>query len=255
MDITICGAVPPYNPLLGGKLVAMLLCSPEIVEAYRKRYKNSASVIASSMAGRAVCRIPRLCLLGTTSLYGERLNQYHRIQIPAGIVRNAAAVRYEYLGESVGFGSSHFRRETVAELEVLLAQNAQGRRVNSIFGEGVSPRLRKLRDGLTLLGLKPEAILKHGNRRVVYGIALAENFRELLMGITDRPHYIIPQRNRTDATKAISQFWSERWLARRLANNPYLIDLIAANDIRVPASHAARVALPEVAADTMPLFA
>ena len=55
LDITICGAVPPYNHILGGKLVALLLCSPEVVRAYWKRYKDSASVIASSMpTGRSV---------------------------------------------------------------------------------------------------------------------------------------------------------------------------------------------------------
>src|SRR5205814_3625576 len=28
MDITVCGAVAPYNALLGGKLMCLLLCSP-----------------------------------------------------------------------------------------------------------------------------------------------------------------------------------------------------------------------------------
>ena len=34
-DISVCGAVPPYGPLIGGKLVAMLAASPEVVAAYR----------------------------------------------------------------------------------------------------------------------------------------------------------------------------------------------------------------------------
>lgn len=255
IDITICGAVPPYNPILGGKLVAMLLCSPEIVQGYWKRYKGIPSVIASSMAGKAVCRSPRLVLLGTTSLYGERLNQYHRVQIPAGTAHNRSAVRYEYLGESEGFGSSHLCRETVEELELLLAQNSQGRRVNSIFGEGVSPRLRKIREGLGRLGLPAEMILKHGNRRVVYGIPLADNFREVLSGMALRPRYIIPQKNLRTATRSISKFWSVRWLARRLASRPDVVESVASNDIRVPSTHAARVALPETPEEIMPLFA
>ena len=37
MDIAICGGVAPYNSLLGGKLIAMLLCSPEIVKEYEAR--------------------------------------------------------------------------------------------------------------------------------------------------------------------------------------------------------------------------
>ena len=34
-DITVCGAVQPYNAILGGKLVAMLATSPEVVVEYR----------------------------------------------------------------------------------------------------------------------------------------------------------------------------------------------------------------------------
>jgi len=30
-DLTICGAIPPYNEVLGGKLVAMLMMSPVVV--------------------------------------------------------------------------------------------------------------------------------------------------------------------------------------------------------------------------------
>ncbi|MDQ2947471.1 MAG: DUF4338 domain-containing protein, partial [Acidobacteriota bacterium] len=69
MDITVCGAVAPYNALLGGKLVALLMASPDVTNAYNARYARSASVIASSMAGRIVRRKPKLVLLGTTSLY------------------------------------------------------------------------------------------------------------------------------------------------------------------------------------------
>ena len=32
MDITVCGAVAPYNALLGGKLICMLLTSPEVTQ-------------------------------------------------------------------------------------------------------------------------------------------------------------------------------------------------------------------------------
>jgi hypothetical protein len=64
--------VPPYNELLGGKLVAMLMTSPEVVLEYRRRYGGIPSVIASSMAGRPVVRPADLVFLGTTSLYDQR---------------------------------------------------------------------------------------------------------------------------------------------------------------------------------------
>ena len=36
-DLTVCGAVPPYNELLGGKLVALLMAGPEMTAEYRRR--------------------------------------------------------------------------------------------------------------------------------------------------------------------------------------------------------------------------
>src|SRR3546814_19205675 len=37
-DVSICGAVHPYNEILGGKLVALLLASQEVRDAYARRY-------------------------------------------------------------------------------------------------------------------------------------------------------------------------------------------------------------------------
>ena len=69
-DVSICGAVHPYNQLLGGKLVALLLTSDEMRNAYLRRYGGQTSVIASQMAGRAVSKPADLRVLTTTSLYG-----------------------------------------------------------------------------------------------------------------------------------------------------------------------------------------
>jgi hypothetical protein len=37
MDITTCGALPPYSEVLGGKLVALLMCRPQVISDYRER--------------------------------------------------------------------------------------------------------------------------------------------------------------------------------------------------------------------------
>ena len=86
----VCGAVQPYNAILGGKLVAMLAASPEIVVEYRHRYSAAQSEIASSMAGRPIVRTPVLVLLGTTSLYGVGSSQYNRIEIPCDRIGGTA---------------------------------------------------------------------------------------------------------------------------------------------------------------------
>jgi hypothetical protein len=50
------------------------------------------------------------------------------------------------------------------------------KRVNSIFGEGANPLIRKIRDVLDLIGYNSEAILKHDNKRVVYGVCTGKKF-------------------------------------------------------------------------------
>ena len=253
-DIIVCGAVAPYNPLLGGKLVAMLLTSPEVIGAYARRYRNTPSVIASAMAGKAVCRKPRLVLLGTTSLYGAGSSQYNRITIPAKTVggTDGEAITYERLGRTIGYGSFHFSTSTLREMGILLARRAGGRRVNSIFGEGVNPRLRKIRDALQLVGFPCDTLLNHGNPRIVYGIALATNFRQVLLGKAKTAHYVFPTAHPENVTDRIVDYWMTRWLSKRIESDDVL-DSVAGNTLAYPIDHGARVQLPQIE-DEVALF-
>lgn len=250
MDISVCGAVPPYNAVLGGKLVASLMASPEVVEEYKRRYSGTPSLIASSMRGAAVVRPPRLVLLGTTSLYGTGSSQYNRIKIPGESVGSKAGegITYVPLGETLGFGSFHFSKDTLSLIESFVARSSQGRRVNSIFGEGVNPRLRKIRQGLDGIGL-PADILRHGSPRLVYMVPLAANFRDVLMGRTSRPRYILPTKDSDAGTEGLAEFWRTRWLSGRIEREG-ILESVAEHVLAYPVRHGARVALPngEVAA-------
>src|SRR5207253_1710086 len=120
--------------------ICLLLCSPEVSRHYGKRYGDQPSLIASSTRGKAVTRQPDLVFLGTTSLYGTGSSQYNRIKVNAAKFGGDAddVLEFRELGYSEGFGSFHFSRETVEVMDVLLARAHEGRRVNSIFGEGVN---------------------------------------------------------------------------------------------------------------------
>jgi len=245
MDITVCGALPPYTHLLGGKLVCTLLCSPEVRQFYAKRYRGQPSVIASSMKGKPVVRKPRLVLLCTTSLYSSGSSQYNRIKIPAEAIggKTGDLLQYENLGQSEGFGSFHFSRETVEAMSTLVGRTNGGRRVNSIFGEGVNPLLRKIRDALEFTGLPSDVLLRHGNRRIVYGVPLARNFREILLGISKTPRYTVPLAANQDATRLLAEYWLSRWLSKRVAL-PGVLEKVAEHTLVYPVQHGARVPLP-----------
>lgn len=252
-DISVCGAVQPYNALLGGKLTAMMAVSPEVVHQYRRRYAHAESEIASSMAGRPIVRASELVLLGTTSLYGVGSSQYNRIKIPAERLGGKAedVIRYEELGRSEAFGTSQYSDETVDAL-VDLVQQSDAQRVNSIFGEGVSPKLRKVRQALDLLNLPSDMLLRHHRNRVVYAVSLIKNLGDYLIGAAKRPEYVVPTNEGVAATAAIGAWWRERWLRNRITSDDVLDEVERHTSIR-PITHGARVPL-QCAAPEQPMY-
>jgi hypothetical protein len=244
MDITVCGALAPYNLLLGGKLVCLMLGSPEIVKYYAHRYEQRPSIIASSMKGSPVFRRHNLVLLCTTSLYGSGSSQYNRIKVPAENFGGTPGETFEYQkwGYSVGYGSFHFSQETTSWIKFLLGRQGN-RRVNSIFGEGVNPLLRKIREALDSVGFVSDELLCHGNERVVYGIPLATNYREVLLGLAMCPLYIVPQSEDLVRTAMISEFWRRRWLLSRI-QTAEILQRVSEHTLTHPIRHGARVPVP-----------
>lgn len=246
-DITVCGAVAPYNLVLGGKLVSMLSVSPEVVSAYRDKYAEQESEIASSMAGRPIVRRSDLVFLGTTSLYGVGSSQYNRLRMKAERIgaNQGEQLAFFELGKSEAYGTSQFGSDTVRALVSLVQQSRNGQRVNSIFGEGVSPKLRKIRDGLDALNLPADVLLKHGRQRIVYGVPVARNVREFLLGMDDEPEYVFNLDEPERSTKEIGRWWAERWLGKRIESDAILAEVEQHTLVR-PIRHGARVVLPHI---------
>ncbi|MBL0171541.1 MAG: DUF4338 domain-containing protein [Gemmatimonadaceae bacterium] len=251
MDITVCGAVASYGAILGGKLVSLLMASPTVVSTYNERYANSASIIASAMAGTAIRRRPHLVLLGTTSLYDVAPSQYNRLKVPSSAFGGTDSdLEFLRIGETEGYGSHHFSQTTNELFERLTARGQDGRRVNSIFGEGVSPKFRRVRGALDALGLTSDRLLQHGSARAIYAVALATNFRDVLIGVSKRARYILPDDN--VGTEALVSYWRRRWLAQRILR-PEVVESIRQHCLAFPVVHGARVRLPELSTDG-PLF-
>lgn len=232
MELTVCGAVPPYNHLLGGKLVCLLMMSPRIIRDYQDRYKDVVSIIASQMAGRQITKIPHLAFLGTTSLYTDHSSQYNRVRLPLGSIEGQTSpIEYRYLGRTEGFGSPNLSSETERDLALLSEETKNFRNVNFVFGEGQSPKLRQLREGFATLGLDQANLLKHGMPRIIYGVSLAKNLERVLLGIDEQPDYAIEPSNQT-AEAQIADFWVSRWLASRINYSPALQSLQASSPLK-----------------------
>lgn len=217
MDIIVCGALPPYNFLLGGKLVAMLMASPKVVWDYKYKYAKYISYIASEMKRAEVRREPKLVFLGTTSLYHVGSSQYNRIAIP--ISGNGEKIRYQQMGKTLGHGSVHFSAETIEALNALQIYSKSAVLINNHFGEGVNPKLRRVSAGLAQIGLENvEYFTNHRSRRVVYGVPLGRAAYRFLRGETSDPEYFFDcdSEERIEATtQTIIQHWLERWFLMR----------------------------------------
>ncbi len=218
MNIMVCGAIPPYRPILGGKLVSMALTGPEVINAYREKYDGAVSQIASSMKGEAVTKQSELVFLDTTSLFEVGSAQYERVRVPTPA---DVKMEYENLGKTSGYGSIQFGPKTRQRLaEVTVIEEGKSR-VNGRFGEGIAPRMRKIRNGLENLGLDGE-LLNHQSRRIVYGVDLASDTEDYLFGLTDSPDYYWDFDNVAAEQESIYSHWKSRWVSKRIQRDEVL---------------------------------
>ena len=254
-DLSVCGALPPYSCLLGGKLVALLAISPEVIRIVKERYSKSISVIASAMAGRPICRTADLVYISTTSLYGVRPCQYDRVRIPAAALGGPSqiSIGYRLLAHTAGYGSMQFCRDTVESLQVLEELLKSERHVHHRFGEGASPRLRGIRDGLALLGVDSNKALKHEHHRLLYGANLTTNGWQYLLGLNQEAKYLFDRRRTRSSTQEICKWWFERWVRSRIRREDVL-EKVASHNLIHPIIHGARVVLPRDDVDQMEFF-
>lgn len=206
VDVAVCGAIPPYNDLLVGKLAALLALSREAATAYFEAYSGRASKIQSQMASGDYARPADLVALTTTSFYAVGSSQYNRLRLPPDL----RSLRWSEVGVSRGYGTLHFSGETCKLLGDLLHVEGGYKFITSTFGEGPSERLRKLRDGMTMLHLPADDLLLHGMARLVYVATLTPATRPGVRAGGDPHHEAGP------TIEAITAFWRDRWLAARL---------------------------------------
>lgn len=221
LEITTCGAIAPYNRVLGGKLVALLMLSPRVAADYRRNYA-SPSIISSQMRNLPVTRDNALVYLGTTSLYVHGSSQYNRLRLPARtIADDQAEIAFHAIGQTSGFGTVQFSAETSKAVDAFLSAENDFKEVNSVFGEGTSPKLRKLKMGLRKLGFDPDKLIQHRQHRLIYAAPLFPMAREWLVERTTKlPSYLTMPERFDIATERIADFWRTRWLSSRLEHGP-----------------------------------
>lgn len=195
MDAYVLGALPPYNYLLGGKLISYILASNEVRDIFSRKYKNKITQISKRKANRLAC-------IFTTSLYG-RSSQYNRITFDGRLL-------YVPVGKTKGYGTLHLTDETFDAMRDLLKIHEV--LVSNRFGDGPIWRMRVIRTAAELLGFNSDFLLRHSFQRNIYAVPLAHNFRQFLTGQHSRLNYY------NYSLSSLVQHWWTRWLKQRKHN-------------------------------------
>lgn len=227
MELNVCGAIPPYNEILGGKLVALLAMSPQVIDDYQKRYGNRRSEIASRLKNQDVIRPADLVFMGTTSLYYVGSSQYNRVKIPADIFDNGYPVEWKKIGMTVGFGTMHISKAASMSFNEVISADRGYNHFNHVFGEGASPKMRLMVQAIRCLlecsNEDSKDLAKHAMSRIVYGACLAKNTNDYLLGYDTEPEYYFDRDNVSGETQKIIDFWLNRWVLSRIEYEPIFV--------------------------------
>jgi hypothetical protein len=195
MDAYVLGALPPYNHLLGGKLISYVIASKEVREIYERKYRGKVTNISKRTANRLAC-------VFTTSLYGKS-SQYNRVKYNGDLV-------YIPIGRTKGYGTLHLTDETFDAMRDLL--KSRNVLVTNRFGDGPVWRMRLIRTAADMLGFDSDFLLKHSFQREIYAVPLARNYREFLRGDSKNLKYS------NYSLDELIAHWKERWLSQRKKN-------------------------------------
>ena len=203
IEMSICGAAPPFGPLRAGKLMAGLAGSDEVVRKWG--VDRPLGVIAQEVYHPEVRdEVPNLGPLAvfTSGLFPGHSAQYNRVV--------SGTQRWRKIGATSGYGSFHIAFETTEAMR-RLDESVQGyQHVTRRFGEGSGARFRSVGRALTYLGL-PD-FRKHETQRPLYALPLVANPQASLLGWEQ------PIRHPFPTPSEIAGQWWHRWVEPSVAS-------------------------------------
>ena len=212
MDAYVLGALPPYNRLLGGKLVACLIRTRDIYDDFAKAYGKTTGIISNEE------KKARLLAVTTSSSMG-RSSVYNRLKL-------GDTQYFRPIGYTGGWGHFHIPDSLFEELRDHLRAIGHKYADQHQFGEGPNWRLRSTRAALVALGFS-EDLLRHGIQREVFLCELADNAIRMLSTGRGKPKL-------TSLTTAeeVAELALNRWIVPRSQRQQDYLDW-SRDDIRV----------------------
>lgn len=184
------GALPPYNKLLGGKLVAYLMTSDVVRKRFSRKYKDYKTLLLNR-------KIPsNLLFITTTGAYGKS-SVFNRLKFDGDKI-------CDFIGYTNGSGSFHIPNTLYEGFVTYL--RSEGFKAGREFGNGPSAKMKIIVQAMNLLGFKNG--VDHGIRRSVYLFPLVKNLADVIReDASPRWH----QRS----ISGLTEHWKSRWGKKR----------------------------------------
>jgi hypothetical protein len=200
LDAYVLGAVPPYNMLLGGKLISCLVRSREVRDDFARKYGGTRGVISRKKKGA------QLAIVTTSSSLG-RSSVYNRLKLGTETYMRS-------IGFTQGWGHFHVPDTLFAELRAYLRKRKHKYVDGHRFGEGPNWRLRTIRAAFDALDFKAD-LLRHGIGREVFVCEVARNARKILRGEAVKANY-----RGLKTVSQIGELARARWIMPRAERRP-----------------------------------
>ena|SRR5215216_3394239 len=200
------GALPPYNQLLGGKMVSVALTCNELREMYRKKYDGKVT----KMEERVID--PNLLFITTTSAFGKS-STYDRLKI------NGNEIVAQSLGYTKGTGTFHIPNDIYREMtrflvnkNVMVKKDKNGKSIlANDYGDGPSTKMKVITQASKLLQLPK--LTTHTIKREFYLFPLVKNLMDVI-------HHDVQPDWVDRPFNMLVNYWKQRWAIPRAQRMP-----------------------------------
>lgn len=198
LEMSVCGAAPPFGPMRVGKLLAAVAGAQEVAEAWGSdRPLGSIAATTYLPSVRDALPNPGPLFVTTSGVYPGHSAQYNRVRV--------GDRSWKKIGDSLGYGSFQVSA-TTSRLAGAYTESVDGyRHVTRKFGEGSSAKFREVGRALSRLDI-PD-LLRHEISRPIYALPLVDDPQGVLLGWSS------PTRRVTPDLDEIASAWWTRWVA------------------------------------------
>lgn len=201
------GALPPYNYILGGKLVASLMTASVLAKKIEDKYAYKKTILKNrSLPSRPL-------FITTTGAYGKS-SVYNRLKFNDQLIA-------KFIGYTKGSGSFHIPDSLYEDFITYLEKKEYD--VRRGYGSGPSKKVRIINEAMDYLGFSKGST--HGVKRAVYLFPLVKNLQEVIQK-NKRPIRIIRK------IGELTNYWRQRWALPRTNTHKEYLDFTGSHFIQ-----------------------